>query len=1519
MGFAVPGLDDLRFHLAASGVGDVHLRVDAPGDDGTASTSAHDALPAATWPYPLDPRVSLEALRAPAEAERARAMRLEAALANAAAAAARVTDAYVFGEGGTIVEPSAPETDVAPTLPPLSPTVAGDAMWGGEARAYERARSAAQRDETDETDETAASDEDDEVAVGWRETARGADRRRRGAPADFVRGATTQQPFTPGGAGWEAAAQATARRRDAEAKRLSASWLAEFEADVFAGTPRGFAPSPWAESKKPFDEETRRNADFSFSGSGSVAGKDLGDDLVAEAPWTHDDLMMSALLTGADAHDDGDDDDDGSEAGSSAAADVSGDEDDFVSGDEDVDESAFEKNDGNDAFDDDVDAVLRSVRVPCSVRDGSRRVRREKGGSKNPTRKSERWAVMERLTDVDDAFRKVAPTPAMTFPFELDLFQKEAAYRLERGESVFVAAHTSAGKTAVAEYAFALATKHCTRAIYTSPIKTISNQKFRDFGKTFDVGLLTGDVSIKPDAPCLIMTTEILRSMLYRGADLIRDVEWVVFDEVHYVNDAERGVVWEEVIIMLPEHVGLVLLSATVPNVWEFADWVGRTKRKKVFVTGTNKRPVPLEHVLYFGGDKNADFHKVGERETFLPAGYKSAVDALNNRKKKDTGGGGGPAAGQGRGAGRGLGRGASKPTGNSGNKHPGRGGGFGGRGASGGASGGASSGARGRDKNAWVELIRALERRELLPMVTFAFSRRRIDAMVDSLTGLDLTTTAEKHDIHVFCERCLSRLSPGDRKLPQVLRVRELLRRGLGVHHAGLLPIVKEIVEMLFCRGVIKALFSTETFAMGVNAPARSVCFQDLKKHDGVDFRTLTPGEYTQMAGRAGRRGLDSVGTVIIAAWENFPTESQTRSLLTGRATKLTSQFRLTYGMILNLMRVEDLRVEDMLARSFAEFHAQRGMSDERAALALDAAALRKVRKLIDEESLADPTGWAAAEKHDEATFLSRAAAKQVRAAVLNSKGAQSAMTAGRVLLVANGGERLENGSESDDKSYADGVDKYGALLRVCDAEQRDGSRFKDPSESESGISYGAHAEGGEGGEGGSGSPSKTYVVLFACPEGHPERDDEMTSSGRFKRGDASAAIRADAETKTVLSLKPRGATGSDDVFRLSASSNSKKNHSADDSGRHSLPRGLPWRLVSGGASYVVAAVDADDVLAITGARVDVDANALLGETFTPGSGSDKSQDPPSASFAAAASRALAELERVCGKDACSLPAPLHPTKDLKLVDIASVEACLEHARLVSLVPPFPQTATREKRLAWRALLAARRRLVNRVGDREHSLSDANLQQMPDFEARVQVLQQMGYLDADRTVTLKGRVACEIATGDELVGAETIFAGVLTDVSPAAAAAVLSALVFQEKNASAPELESAPDLRDACARTFDLAVNAGTTQKSKGLPIDPPEYASSALKFGLCEVVHEWAKGAAFADVCSLTDVQEGSIVRTITRLDEMTRDVRNAARIMGDSALFEKMELASAAIKRDIVFSASLYVAGQVRDASS
>ena len=188
------------------------------------------------------------------------------------------------------------------------------------------------------------------------------------------------------------------------------------------------------------------------------------------------------------------------------------------------------------------------------------------------------------LTD----FHEQVPQMAFQWPFELDTFQKQAVLKLEQSESVFVAAHTSAGKTVVAEYAIALSQKHMTRTIYTSPIKALSNQKFRDFKDTFnDVGLVTGDIQINPTATCLIMTTEILRSMLYNGSDIIRDLEWVIFDEVHYINDAERGVVWEEVLILLPDHVNMIMLSATVPNTLEFADWVGRTKKKKIWVIST--------------------------------------------------------------------------------------------------------------------------------------------------------------------------------------------------------------------------------------------------------------------------------------------------------------------------------------------------------------------------------------------------------------------------------------------------------------------------------------------------------------------------------------------------------------------------------------------------------------------------------------------------------------------------------------------------------------------------------------------------------------------------------------------------------------------------------------------------------------------------------------------------------------------------------------------------------------------
>lgn len=557
------------------------------------------------------------------------------------------------------------------------------------------------------------------------------------------------------------------------------------------------------------------------------------------------------------------------------------------------------------------------------------------------------WAHMVDVKREILNFPELVPHMARTWPFELDTFQKEAVYHLENGDSVFVAAHTSAGKTVVAEYAIALAARHMTKAIYTSPIKALSNQKFRDFRLEFrDVGILTGDVQINPEASCLIMTTEILRSMLYRGADLLRDVEFVIFDEVHYVNDLERGVVWEEVIIMLPEHVTLILLSATVPNTYEFASWVGRTKKKDIYVISTPKRPVPLEHYLW--ADKA--LHKiVGADKKFLDKGWKEANIAMSGRDKSQLAANfNGPADKRGGSNTRGdrgqpLRGGPQRGSQQRGRAQPQRGIGNIARTGRGGSRTSAA-----QDRNIWVHLVQFLKKHDLLPTCIFVFSKKRCEQNADALSNLDFCTASEKSAIYMTIERSIARLKPDDRILPQIRRLRELLSRGIAVHHGGLLPVVKEVVEILFAKTLVKVLFATETFAMGLNLPTRTVVFSGFRKHDGRAFRDLLPGEYTQMAGRAGRRGIDPVGSVIIvnSNSDEAPPAATLKQMILGDPTKLRSQFRLTYNMILNLLRVEALKIEEMIKRSFSENATQALLPEQEKQVRLSESDLAKIKR---------------------------------------------------------------------------------------------------------------------------------------------------------------------------------------------------------------------------------------------------------------------------------------------------------------------------------------------------------------------------------------------------------------------------------------------------------------------------------------------------------------------------------------------------------------------------------------------
>ena len=480
----------------------------------------------------------------------------------------------------------------------------------------------------------------------------------------------------------------------------------------------------------------------------------------------------------------------------------------------------------------------------------------------------------------------VTTSGTFTFPYTLDTFQVESIAHLDRGESVLVSAHTSAGKTTVAIYAIAMHLKAKRRVIYTAPIKALSNQKFRELSDQFDsVGLMTGDTTVKPSADCLVMTTEILRSMLYRGTEMLREVGCVIFDEVHYMRDEERGVVWEETIIMLPEKCQYVFLSATIPNGPQFAAWVMAIHPGlKCHVVHTEKRPVPLRHYVF---PQNASgITRIVENNIFHKEAYTQAISVLNTVETGD------------------------KAEENALMTHA-----------------EARETHRSHTKSGFralcqqiLQVMTHIIQNDLHPCIIFVFSRAECESLALSLAKKKFNTGQEERLVEKTYKHALEGLSDEDRKLPAVQQFLPLLQHGVGIHHSGLLPVLKEVVELLFQAGLVKCLFSTETFSMGLNMPARTVVFSGLRKFDGINRRILTSGEYIQMSGRAGRRGLDQSGVVIILM-ETPMESSQLKELVSGKADQLNSTFHLTYNMVLNLLRGEDVDPTFMMMRSFYQF----------------------------------------------------------------------------------------------------------------------------------------------------------------------------------------------------------------------------------------------------------------------------------------------------------------------------------------------------------------------------------------------------------------------------------------------------------------------------------------------------------------------------------------------------------------------------------------------------------------------
>lgn len=483
--------------------------------------------------------------------------------------------------------------------------------------------------------------------------------------------------------------------------------------------------------------------------------------------------------------------------------------------------------------------------------------------------------------------------------FTLDRFQIEAIHSIENNHSVVVSAATGTGKTLIADYVIDKYLKEDKRIIYTAPIKALSNQKYRDFKEQYgaeNVGILTGDVTINPQAPLQIMTTEIYRNMLLSNDPNVDDLAYVIFDEIHFLGDYERGTVWEESVIFSRSHTRFLCLSATIPNARQFANWVAHIKEHEVDVVVEKKRAVPLKH-LFFDSEKGyATLKEIEEWKQLdkYPKYHQSFknkkrhLEELKNRKKLGT-----------------------------------------------------------------IELLKEIESKKNLPCIYFCFSRALTEKKAEIIKRKNNYLTSEESlEVRRIVKEKLDTTDKSVLTLNTTRVLRECLSNGIGFHHAGILPVLKEIVEKLFEKGLVKVLFATETFAVGINMPAKTVCFDSLEKFDGMNFRYLNSKEYFQLAGRAGRRGIDKIGYCVSIIDRNFSDIQKIKSITSGDTEPLKSQFKLSYNTILNLIHSHTPKERDIiLASSFYSYQ----MEGRTQAGKILASFNKRKKKLIKEKYISE------------------------------------------------------------------------------------------------------------------------------------------------------------------------------------------------------------------------------------------------------------------------------------------------------------------------------------------------------------------------------------------------------------------------------------------------------------------------------------------------------------------------------------------------------------------------------------
>ncbi|WJZ98525.1 hypothetical protein VitviT2T_017041 [Vitis vinifera] len=925
---------------------------------------------------------------------------------------------------------------------------------------------------------------------------------------------------------------------------------------------------------------------------------------------------------------------------------------------------------------------------------------------------------------------------AKTYPFTLDPFQQVSVACLERNESVLVSAHTSAGKTAVAEYSIAMAFRDKQRVIYTSPLKALSNQKYRELSQEFsDVGLMTGDVTLSPNASCLVMTTEILRGMLYRGSEVLKEVAWVIFDEIHYMKDRERGVVWEESIIFLPTAIKMVFLSATMSNATEFAEWICNLHKQPCHVVYTDFRPTPLQHYVFPIGGSGL-YLVVDENEQFREDNFVKLQDSFTKQKQ-----------------------GVGSKSVNS--KTSGRI-----------AKGGNASG--GSDI---FKIVKMIMERKFQPVIIFSFSRRECEQHAMSMSKLDFNTKEEKDVVEQVFRNAVLCLNEEDRNLPAIELMLPLLQRGIAVHHSGLLPIIKELVELLFQEGLVKALFATETFAMGLNMPAKTVVFTAVKKWDGDSHRFIGSGEYIQMSGRAGRRGKDDRGICIIMIDEQMEMNTL-RDMVLGKPAPLVSTFRLSYYSILNLMsRAEgQFTAEHVISNSFHQFQYEKALPDIG----------KKVSKLEHEAAMLDASGEAEVAEYHKLRLDIAQLEKKMMSEITRPERVLYFLLPGRLVKVREGGTDWG----------------WGVVVNVVKKAPAGGTLPSALSSSRGGG----------------------YIVdtLLHCSPGSTENG--------------------------------------------------------------SRPKPCPPHPGEKGEMHVVP-VQLSLISALSKLRISI---------------------PPDLRPLEARQSILLAVQELGTRFPQGLP-KLNPVKDMGIEDPEFVELANQIEELEQKLFAHPLHKSQDEN---QIRSFQRKAEVNHeIQQLKTKMRDSQLQKFRDeLKNRSRVLKKLGHIDADGVVQLKGRAACLIDTGDELLVTELMFNGTFNDLDHHQVAALASCFIPGDK--STEQIHLRTELAKPLQQLQDSARRIAEIQHECKLEVNVDEYVESTARPYLMDVIYCWSKGATFAEVIQMTDIFEGSIIRSARRLDEFLNQLRAAANAVGEANLENKFAAASESLRRGIMFANSLYL---------